>query len=284
MDTEDLDPKYVAQIISGPPFVTIPGVHNVRDLGSYRTAIPGQVTRPGYMFRSGEISSITDEGESQRYAIMAFSTSMQLITAEMLKYSTPIPSISGVNIVHAPIFKMKDYSPQMMARRFELYASGKIQAFMQLYSEILDAAGPAFGTIFRHVRDKPKENFLFHCTAGKDRTGILAAILLLVRPVFLANVDDETIAKDYALTRIGREPMRKAIMERLQKEPVFINNPDAALNMLSSRHETMLEFLKMFREQYGGAEAYVKRYCELSNDDIATIRRHITSPYPPDPS
>ncbi len=68
---------------------------------------------------------------------------------------------------------------------------------MELYSEILDAGGPAFGAIFRHARDSPNDGFLFHCTgalsaslnylfvnnrpiAGKDRTGIAAALLLLV--------------------------------------------------------------------------------------------------------
>ncbi len=71
---------------------------------------------------------------------------------------------------------------------------------MQLYSEILDAGGPAFGAILRHVRDSPNDAFIFHCTgafsaprdrlllkvhpAGKDRTGIAAALLLLVRPSF----------------------------------------------------------------------------------------------------
>ena len=70
-------------------------------------------------------------------------------------------------------------------RRFQLYASGKtevrtgaesilwgilkwfLKAFMQLYSEILDSGGPAFGTILRHVRDRPQDSFVFHCT-GKS--------------------------------------------------------------------------------------------------------------------
>lgn len=51
---------------------------------------------------------------------------------------------------------------------------------MELYSQILEHGGPAFGSILRHVRDKPNEACLFHCTAGKDRTGIIAAILLKV--------------------------------------------------------------------------------------------------------
>lgn len=51
---------------------------------------------------------------------------------------------------------------------------------MELYSQILDHGGPALAIILRHVRDKPEQGFLFHCTAGKDRTGIIASILLKV--------------------------------------------------------------------------------------------------------
>ncbi len=51
---------------------------------------------------------------------------------------------------------------------------------MVLYSQILDNAGPAFGVVLRHIRDKPDSPCMFHCTAGKDRTGVLAALLLKV--------------------------------------------------------------------------------------------------------
>ena len=75
---------------------------------------------------------------------------------------------------------------------------------MILYSQILDNAGPAFGAVLRHIRDRPGDGCLFHCTganmtgfgyksrlyticpafaAGKDRTGVLAAVLLKVRRV-----------------------------------------------------------------------------------------------------
>lgn len=72
---------------------------------------------------------------------------------------------------------------------------------MELYSQILDHGGPAFGTILRHIRDHPEKACVFHCTgnclayyivasaidrrltslsAGKDRTGVIAALLLKV--------------------------------------------------------------------------------------------------------
>jgi hypothetical protein len=51
----------------------------------------------------------------------------------------------------------------------------------------------------------------------------------------LAGVDDQTIAEDYALTRVGREPAREKIMARLRDEPLFASNNGAALNMFSCR-------------------------------------------------
>jgi len=51
---------------------------------------------------------------------------------------------------------------------------------MELYTQIMDNAGPSFRTILHHIRDNPNSGCMFHCTAGKDRTGILAALLLKV--------------------------------------------------------------------------------------------------------
>lgn len=51
----------------------------------------------------------------------------------------------------------------------------------------------------------------------------------------LAGVDDEAVSRDYALTRVGREPAREMIMARLAKEPLFASNNDAALNMFTCR-------------------------------------------------
>ncbi|KAI0042286.1 hypothetical protein FA95DRAFT_1525503 [Auriscalpium vulgare] len=273
-ELEPLDPDYVARVLSSPPFVTVSGVCNLRDLGQHPTE-PGKAgrrTRPGFAYRSAELGSITPEGQAQ-IRDLGISTIFDLRSdTEILKYNSPTPVIPSAQIVHIPVFQKQDYSPERMAQRFQLYAQGNVEAFLQLYSEILDAGGPTFGTILRHVRDKPQSSFLFHCTAGKDRTGVMAALLLL-----LAGADDQFIAEDYALTRIGREPARAIVMERLEKEPIFAGNREAALNMLSSRPETMLAFLKLLEERYGGVEAYVKKYCELNDDDIGTIRRNLTT-------
>jgi len=273
MDLEPLDPGYVQDRLSKPPFVTILGVVNVRDLGSYPTDKPGYVTKPGLLFRSGEVSAITEEGKS-RLKELGITTVFDLRSdTEIIKWKTPSPEIEGVEIVRVPVFKVDDYSPEMMAKRFQLYASGKIEAFMELYTQILDNGGPAFGTILRHVRDRPNEGIIMHCTAGKDRTGIIAAIILK-----LAGARDRDIAEDYALTRVGREPIRELIMSRLSKEPLFASNNEAALNMFTSQPEVMLAFLNLLQEKYGGVEQYLKHYAQLSDEDVVIIRQNLLSP------
>jgi protein tyrosine/serine phosphatase len=267
---EPLDPAYVADVLSRPPFVQIPGVCNVRDLGSYPTATPDVVTKPGYAYRSAELSGITEEGVRKMVSLGILTVFDLRSDPEMRKYSSPIPTIEGVEIVPTPVFKSEDYSPEKLAKRFELYATGTTEAFMILYSQILEHGGPAFGTILRHVRDKPSSPFMFHCTAGKDRTGIIAAILLK-----LAGVDNHFISQDYSLTRVGREPDRAKVLGRLLKEPMFAANSEAAMRMLTSRYETMRAFFNLLEEKYGGVETYVKAYTELTDEDLKIIRSNL---------
>ena len=62
-DLDPLDPEYVQDVLSKPPFVSLKGVINVRDLGQYPSSTEkGQITKPGYLFRSAELSGITEEG------------------------------------------------------------------------------------------------------------------------------------------------------------------------------------------------------------------------------
>ncbi|KAH9959872.1 tyrosine phosphatase family-domain-containing protein [Russula dissimulans] len=267
-----LDPDLLADALSKHPFVTIDGVCNIRDLGMIPAADGEHITRSGVMYRSGELSGVTQHGKGQLLAL-GITTIFDLRSdMEIAKYDAATPHIAGISVLRVPVFAKEDYSPERMAQRFRLYASGKTEAFMQLYAEILDAGGPAFAAILRHVRDSPNDAFIFHCTAGKDRTGIAAALLLL-----LAGIPSGTISADYALSRIGRAPMRPLILSRLAREPLFASDSTAAHNMLSSKEETMRAFIQMLDERYGGVEEYARRACALTNQDILIIKQNLVS-------
>ena len=93
---------------------------------------------------------------------------------------------------------------------------------------------------------------LFHCAAGKDRTGILAAVLLDA-----LGVRHDEIVNDYALTR---ERMQQLIA-RLQRDPysreMLASVPPFALD---ADPATMAEVLAHLRDQYGGAQGWLRHH------------------------
>jgi len=222
--------------ILSPPFVHVEGVHNFRDLGGYliRThtnAGPLSVRR-NLIFRCAEPSKITTAG-AQTLRSLGITTLFDLRSGpelEKQKARTPVVHVDGIRREFAPVFADEDYSPESIALRYKDYASSGTEGFTRAYTEILEHAPPSYRRVFMHVRDKPEEACVIHCTAGKDRTGVLAALILR-----LAGVDERTIAHEYALTEIGLAPLRPVIMQRLIDQPALEGNREGAMNMGSAK-------------------------------------------------
>lgn len=106
------------------------------------------------------------------------------------------------------------------------------------------------------------------CIAGKDRTGVLAAILL-----DLAGAPKNIIAYDYALSRVGVEPARELLTQMLK-----MWNKDWTLETPGMKEfsqikaEFMLGTLEMMEERYGGVEGYVRGLGFVDND-LVKIRK-----------
>jgi protein-tyrosine phosphatase len=108
---------------------------------------------------------------------------------------------------------------------------------------------------------------LVHCAAGKDRTGLICALLL-----GLAGVPRETIAADYALSA---ECLRPRTEEWLQKGPG--ERAERELVRSNPRAEVMLEVLDYIEAQYGGVEAYLLE-AGLVAPDITRLRERLVGP------
>merc|ERR1712225_45837 len=97
----------------------------------------------------------------------------------------------------------------------------------------------AYKTILSHLAQPNPSPCIIHCTAGKDRTGVIVAILYL-----LCSVPSPAVAKEYSLTDTGLQHMVPLFTERLLKNPA---QPDK-----------MLATIDMIQRVYGSAEGYVK--------------------------
>jgi hypothetical protein len=173
-----------------------------------------------------------------------------------------------------PVFAADDYGPEQIALRYKAYTRSGTSGFVQAYRDILSNAGPAFGEVLRHLSQPGTEPTacVFHCTAGKDRTGLLAALLLS-----LAGVSDEVISEEYALTDIGLAPLRELFVERLLKNPVLAGDEDGVRNMVSSKRENMLASLEMIQNEFEGCEGYMRKWCGLGDEEIEVLRNRLRS-------
>ncbi|KAI9696367.1 MAG: hypothetical protein M1836_005645 [Candelina mexicana] len=261
--------------LPSPPFVPVEGIHNFRDIGGYLSTtgvgVPQSIRR-SFIYRSAEPSKITSTG-AQKLRDLGITTMFDLRSGpeiKKLEAKMPVVEIEGIPRVWVPVPQDKDYSPEQIAIRYRDYASKGTEGFTRAYKDVLESAPLSFREILLHLRDNPDESCLIHCTAGKDRTGLVIALILS-----LAGVNDTMIAEEYELTEIGLASWRPAIVSHLLQGPALKGNHEGAENMVSAKAENMLAALKMLRASLDGVEGYLTQNCGLSMEDLDKIRKNV---------
>ncbi|KAF9791222.1 protein-tyrosine phosphatase-like protein [Thelephora terrestris] len=263
--------------LNEPPFVQAEGVINIRDAGGQPSHLPSHtdhIVKPRYLYRAGEPSRITPKGKTQLRDELGVRKVFDLRSdMEVKGYKADSLIIEGVGVVKAPVSSAEAYDPFTLAKRVQRFRDDPLEAFLSLYMEIIEKGSDSVHKILTHIRDHPDEPCLVHCTAGKDRTGTIVAIIHM-----LLGVEDEEIVKDYTLTTIGLEPALPALVERFKAHDVYRDDWEGTMNMSSSKPEWIIAFLGQFREKYGTVEGYVKNQVGLSDIDIEKIRVNLLVP------
>lgn len=124
------------------------------------------------------------------------------------------------------------------------------------YVQWLDHSQPQFKQVFQRIAAEREGTVLFHCTAGKDRTGIIAGLLL-----DLAGVPRADIVHNYAISAHYLEGQPKDSAMNAQIMELIRQNPEIGRKMVGmsgTAPENMEMFLVALHQQYGGAEGYLK--------------------------
>jgi protein-tyrosine phosphatase len=225
------------------------GFLNVRDLGGLPLAGGGE-TRYGRVARSEAPHFLSERGwrELRDHGVR---TLVDLRCPTEGSYDAR----DGVRRVGVPLFRQDD--PEFLARVERLPDSG---AF---YRVIVDYCRPTIVGAVAAIADAPDGAVLVHCHAGRDRTGIVSAIVLAV-----AGVPREPIAEDYVATRDALRP-------RHEEELAAAQTPEER-DWLERIHEVRPEYILAALDEVGDPAEYL-RAGGASDEQIERVRRRLVA-------
>lgn len=215
------------------------GAFNIRDIGGYSTA-SGRTIRCGLVYRADGLHRIPPGGAS-RLGHLGWRTVIDLrTTAEV---AAGVFRADGVEVVNLPILRATWGIP-------EVTDIDPVEFLSDHYLEMLDEGAAAIAASIAILGSPTRLPAVFHCSAGKDRTGVLAALVLSS-----LGVPDEVVAADYHLSAVAVERLvawlkatRPDLSEEMSRQPKAL---------LSCPPEAMHTFLRGVRGRFGSVEGYL---------------------------
>ncbi|MCF0203395.1 MAG: tyrosine-protein phosphatase [Bacteroidaceae bacterium] len=257
--------------------VVLDDVDNCRQFGGY-TNKDGKRIKQNLLFRSGKLCKLTDEG-TEEFKRRNIKTVIDLRIPEEIE-EKPDPKIEGVkhNVIsivapESQFYRMSKNGVGVNADNYSDVVNAIAKTPMNLgdmYIEgIIDSpyGQKALRKVFRTIIDSTDGALLWHCSGGKDRTGIVAALLLAA-----LDVPQQTILDDYELTN-NFVPGQRVVLWLASKH--FGNNDkerERVATIAGVKRSFMEHTLNHINQHYGSPQKYITNQIGITPEDINTLK------------
>jgi protein-tyrosine phosphatase len=218
--------------------------YNVRDLGGYSTKHKKQ-TRWRVFVRADNLARLSLDGKK---ALIAYGVKTIIDLRSEYELNIDPPAFASFHgqksfpeYINLPLLDESD--------KVGIEMINQTPSLTEMYPIIIDRCQENIARVMKAFAKATNGTILFHCHSGRDRTGIIAAMLLA-----LAGVDDSAIAKDYTISSVYIQPTFE--------------------KTLSEQPEIMLHFLAYLDTQYGGTREYLLK-SGVGELDLARIHHHL---------
>jgi protein-tyrosine phosphatase len=251
-------------VVAGARNLGLSGLSNFRDLGGYHTA-GGQRVRWGAVFRSDAL--LLDDDGIRLFTNLGIKAIYDL-RSDQEREASP-NRLPGGDLVVRHLSVVGEES----ARAAIEAGLTNGEAFLAgLYVKILERSADVIGAVIAGLADETLLPAVFHCAAGKDRTGIVAAVLLLA-----LGVDKERVLDDYELTSRYRDPglVKERIARLQEKHPI---SAEGVAGIMRTPRWAMEAAIKELENRYGGIDGYLTGPAEVPASALADLRRLLLTP------
>ncbi|GAA0682770.1 hypothetical protein GCM10010193_40670 [Kitasatospora atroaurantiaca] len=234
-------------------------LHNFRDLGGYRTE-DGRTVRWGRLYRSDSLAKL--EGEDwERFLSLGVRTVIDLRYPWEIEQKGRVPETAGLgyhnlSIEHRP-YDQAALGPDVDTARY----------LAERYAEVALDGVKELGRALELIASADSGPLVFHCASGKDRTGIVAALVLA-----LLGVSEEDIIADFALTGLATARLvadwHAANPGRELRWPGYAQAPA----------ELMRLFLADLTDSHGSVRAYATEELGVDAELVAALRENLLNP------
>lgn len=255
----------------GVRLLELEGGRNFRDLGGYQTR-DGREVKTGLLYRSGVLSNLTSR-DYDTLAELDLATVVDLRATEE-RHAEPTFWLAGPVEVLAWDYSM-GLDDEEFLRDFadaDMDAARAEQLMAAMYRDMIGQQAPHYAALFDRLTESA-EPLLFHCTAGKDRTGLGAALILTA-----LGVDRDTVMADYTVSeRILGDSLIEEQREADQPEDpasAFLSDlPEPAIEALMGTRPVYIEaaFDEM-QQRHGSVENYIREALGVSDAQLRTLR------------
>ena len=238
---------------------------NFRGIGGY-PAIAGMEVRPELIFRSAQLVDLS----TADLALIRALTPQLVIDLRSDQEVTAGPcqlaQEPATRYLHRPISNVGNPLRQLHA--IVLRRDRLPQMMYEGYTQVMiEGNAPVIGQVLKQLADPANHPAIVHCTAGKDRTGLVIAFLLLI-----LGVPEPIVLADYSLSNLAYEQLLANLVGELRRvtelgiplaqlQPIFAADP----NLLAAA-------LAYIRGQYGSLEAYLLGPVGLNEAVLTALR------------
>ncbi|MEI5100002.1 tyrosine-protein phosphatase [Streptomyces sp. PmtG] len=257
--------------------IPLQGAVNVRDVGGYRT-YDGERVRHGRVFRADALSGLTD-ADVTTLSGLGLRRVVDFRVAEEVAYDGPDRLPAGAAALSRPVTDNGLFRQLLTVigsrdpvKQEELLGGGRAEAFMRetYRTFVADTANRAhFAATLRDIADGGTGPLLYHCTAGKDRTGWLTYVLLRA-----VGVPERAAVDDYLASNAFRAAHDARLRETL-KQAGIMRDPDLLIPLQEVRTGYLDTALTEASRLYGGFGGYLTKGLGLDPRTLLDLRARL---------